>query len=59
MQRSKLSMSSCTKCGGPLVLDVIRSSDDAYDCLILNCSGCGIIVDKQFMKRSKNETGQD
>jgi RNase P subunit RPR2 len=52
-------MTSCTKCGGALVLDTIRSSDDAYDCLILNCSGCGIIVDKQFMKRSKDETGQD
>ncbi len=52
-------MTSCTKCGGALVLDTIRSSDDAYDCLILNCNGCGIIVDKQFMKRSKNEAGQD
>ena len=31
-------MTSCTKCGGSLVLDT---------------------VDKQFMKRSKNETGQD
>ena len=49
-------MTSCTKCGGSLVLDTIRSSDDAYDCLILNCNNCGVIVDKQFMKRSKDET---
>jgi len=59
MWRIKRSMTSCTKCGGSLVLDTIRSSDDAYDCLILNCNSCGIIVDKQFMKRSKDETGQD
>ncbi len=55
MQRSNLSMGSCTKCGGAFKLDVITSSDNAYDCLMLNCSKCGIIVDKQFMKRSKDE----
>ena len=48
-------MCSCTKCGGAFKLDVITSSDNAYDCLMLNCSKCGIIVDKQFMKRSKDE----
>ena len=52
-------MANCTKCGGTLILNAIQSNDDRYDCLVLTCNSCGIIVDKHFMKRSKDETGEN
>jgi len=52
-------MANCTKCGGYLILNSLKSNDDRYDCLLLTCNSCGIIVDKQFMKRSKDDSNED
>ena len=52
-------MANCTKCGGTLILNAIKSNDDRYDCLLLTCNSCGIIVDKQFMKRSKDDSNKN
>ena len=52
-------MANCTKCGGTLILNAIKSNDDRYDCLLLTCNNCSIIVDKQFMKRSKDDSNKN
>ena len=47
-------MANCTKCGGSLILNSLASQDEKYDCLLLTCNSCGVIVDKQFMKRNND-----
>ena len=43
----------CIKCGGTIIAETIDAG--SYDCCILRCLDCGTIVDKTWMKKSKEE----
>ena len=44
---------NCIKCGGTIIAETIDAG--SYDCCILRCLDCGTIVDKTWMKKSKEE----
>jgi len=44
---------NCIKCRGTIGAETIDAG--SYDCCILSCLACGTIVDKTWMKKSKEE----
>jgi|TARA_R110002020_G_scaffold128543_3_gene288106 hypothetical protein len=45
---------NCKKCGGGLIAETMDAG--SYDCCILSCRECGVLIDKTWNKKSKQES---